>query len=343
MICMLFSHATRANPITRRACRRSEMPTGMSDLRGAARFSAYSRMSVESISTVPSSHTSEGALTTGLIRRNCSKVLKTEIDRCSNGRPSNWSDTATRRTYGESSIPMSCINPRADGSRALAQEDVGRTFARDALRAFIAQSTHIDVVQEMLPGTEQDRPDGEMQFVDQGGAQILPNGGYAATEAHVAAARCIARLLQSGVNAFGDEAKLRTSRHPERRPRVMRQHEDGRVIRRLVAPPALPAVVRPRAPDRTEHVAPENPSTDSGKALLGNPVVDPCLSTVMALHLPPHARGEEPLHQLRAPDAERILEILVRPSTVAVDGNREALDAEFRHYIPQCGVRPGLC
>src|SRR5258706_12125202 len=109
------------------------MPAGMSDLRGAARFSAYSRMSVESISTVPSSHTSEGALTTGLIRRNCSKVLKTEIDRCSNGRPSNWSDTATRRTYGESSIPMSCINPRADGSRALAQEDVGRTFARDAL------------------------------------------------------------------------------------------------------------------------------------------------------------------------------------------------------------------
>ncbi len=41
-----------------------------------------------------------------------------------------------------------------DGSRALAQKDVGRTFARDALRAFIAQSTHIDVVQEMLPGTE---------------------------------------------------------------------------------------------------------------------------------------------------------------------------------------------
>ena len=51
----------------------------------------------------------------------------------------------------------------------------------------------------------------------------------------------------------------------------------------------------------------------------------------LPVHLPPHARGEEPLHQLRAPDAERILEILVRPGTVAVDGNREALDAEFRH------------
>src|SRR5438132_9980494 len=174
-----------------------------------------------------------------------------------------------------------------------------------------------------------------MQLINQGSAQILPNSCYAATDADVAAARCSACLLQSGVNAFGDKAKLRAPRHPKRRPRVMRQHEDGRVIRRLVAPPALPAAVRPRAPDRAEHVAPENPGTDSGEALLGNAVVDPRLSTVKALHLPPHARGEEPLHQLRAPDAEWILEILVRPSSVAVDGNREALDAEFRHYIPR--------
>src|SRR5882762_11391651 len=126
-----------------------------------------------------------------------------------------------------------------------------------------------------------------MQLVDQGGAQILPNSGYAATEADVAAARCSARLLQSGLNAFGDKAKLRTSRHPKRRPRVMRQHEDGRVIRRLIAPPALPAVVRPRASDRTEHVATENPGTDSGKALLRNSVIDPRLPLVMAVHPPP--------------------------------------------------------
>src|SRR5882762_8206273 len=188
----------------------------------------------------------------------------------------------------------------------------------------------------MLPGTEQDGPDGEMQLVNQAGAQILPDGGYAAAEAHVARARCGARLLPSGVNAFGDKAKLRPSRHPERRPRVMRQHEDGRVIRRLVAPPALPALVRPRTPDRTEHVAPKNPGTDSGEALLRNSVVDSRLPIVMAVHLAPQARVEEPLHQLGAPDAEQILQILVRPGTVAVDGNREALDAESRHCIPRC-------
>src|SRR3989454_991035 len=183
----------------------------------------------------------------------------------------------------------------------------------------------------MLPGTEQDRPDGEMQLVDQAGAQILPDSGYTATEADVAAVRCSARLLQGGANAFGDKAKLRASRHPERRPRVMRQHEDGRVIRRLVAPPALPVVVRPRALDRTEHVAPKNPGTDSGKALLRHSVIDSRLAIVIAVHPAPYARVEEPLHQLRAHDAERMLEILVRPGAVAVDGNRETLDAEFRH------------
>src|SRR6266446_1742880 len=170
-----------------------------------------------------------------------------------------------------------------------------------------------------------------MQLINQGSAQILPNSCYAATDADVAAARCSGRLLQSGVNAFGDKAKLRTSRHPKRRPRVMRQHEDRRVIRRLIAPPALPAVVRPRASDRTEHVAPKNPGTDSGKALLRNPVVDSRFAVVIAVHLSPYARVEEPLHQLRAPDAKRMLEILVRPGAVAVDGNRETLDAEFRH------------
>jgi hypothetical protein len=66
--------------------------------RGRARASAYSRMSVESISTSPSSHTSVGALTTGLISRNCAKVRKTDSDRCSKGSPRSCSEIATRRT-----------------------------------------------------------------------------------------------------------------------------------------------------------------------------------------------------------------------------------------------------
>src|SRR5438477_3600867 len=176
-----------------------------------------------------------------------------------------------------------------------------------------------------------------MQLVDQTGTLILPNGGNPAAEANVAPACRSARLLLQDVNAFGDKMKLRTSPHPERRARVMRQHEDRRVIRRLVAPPALPGVVRPRASDRTEHVAPKNPGTDPGKALLSNAVIDSRLAIVIIVHPPPHARVEEPLHQLSPHNAERMLEILVRPSAVAIDGNREAMDAEF-HCIPRCLV-----
>src|SRR5215475_8104508 len=113
----------------------------------------------------------------------------------------------------------------------------------------------------------------------------------------------------------------------------MRQHEDGRVIRRLVAPPAFPAVVRPRAADGTKHVATENPGADSAKALLCDSVVDSGFSIVVAVHRSPDAGVEKPFHQLGAAYAERILEILVRPDTVAIDGNREALDAEFRHRM----------
>src|SRR2546430_10204987 len=128
-----------------------------------------------------------------------------------------------------------------------------------------------------------------MQLVDQTGTQILPNGGNPAAEAHIAPARRSARLLQGDVNAFGDKMKLRTSRHPERRARVMRQHEDGRVIRRLVAPPAPPAVVRPRASDGTEHVAPQNPGAESGKALLGKSGIESRVAIAVTRHPPPHA------------------------------------------------------
>src|SRR5258705_7212411 len=43
-----------------------------------------------------------------------------------------------------------------DGSRALAQNDVHRALARDVLPAFVAHPTHVDIVQERLPGAEQD-------------------------------------------------------------------------------------------------------------------------------------------------------------------------------------------
>jgi hypothetical protein len=47
----------------------------------------------------------------------------------------------------------------------------------------MARRTHIDVVQEMLSGTEQNRPDGEMQLVNRPGEETLPNSAYATASA----------------------------------------------------------------------------------------------------------------------------------------------------------------
>jgi hypothetical protein len=54
---------------------------------------------------------------------------------------------------------------------------VGRALASHIFRAFVAQSAHIDAIPQLLARTEQHWPDGEMQFVDQVGAQMLPNSG----------------------------------------------------------------------------------------------------------------------------------------------------------------------
>src|SRR5262249_7189316 len=143
------------------------------------------------------------------------------------------------------------------GSRVPAQKDVGRAFASDRFRAFVAQRAQIDAVQEMLPGSEQDRAHDQMQLVDQARAQILPYRGYTAAYADITPARGGACLLESGMKAFRHKPKLRTSCHLERRSRVMSEDEDRRVIRRLLAPPALPAVIRPRTSDRPEHVPSE--------------------------------------------------------------------------------------
>ena len=59
---------------------------------------------------------------------------------------------------------------------------------------------------------------------------------------------------------------------------------------------------------------------DAGQALLRESTIDTHLSIVMTVHSLPRARLEEPLHQLGATDAERILQTLIRPGTVAIQG-----------------------
>ena len=193
------------------------------------------------------------------------------------------------------------------------------TSACHVLYALIAQRTDIDTVQQMLAGTKQDGRDGQVQLVDEGSAKILPDRGNTATQPDIATVRGISRLPQRGLNTVGDEPKHGAALHQERRSRMMSQHEDRRVIRRLVTPPAFPAVIRPRASDGAEHVPAENPGADPGEALRRDIVIDAGFSIWMTVHSLPRTRVEEPAKQFRPADAERIVKVLARSGAVPVD------------------------
>src|SRR5262249_52581525 len=126
------------------------------------------------------------------------------------------------------------------------QKQVSRAFARDALGAFVAESWQVDAVQQMLAAAEQHGPQREGQPIDETGPKILTDRRHAPANAHVAAARSGACLLERGLDAPGDETKLGAACHLEGRPRMMGEHEHRCVIGRLIAPPALPTLIRPR-------------------------------------------------------------------------------------------------
>src|SRR6476620_6319693 len=98
----------------------------------------------------------------------------------------------------------------------------------------------------------------------------------------------------------------------------MGQDEGRYVIRRLVAPPALPAVIGPWTAHRTEHVSTQDPGPDSRKAGGRKLVIRPGFPPFVPMHLLPGPCVEEPVEQFRPVDSERILQILIRSRTVPV-------------------------
>src|SRR5262249_18524801 len=119
----------------------------------------------------------------------------------------------------------------------------------------------------------------------------------------------------------------------QRRADMVREHEHRRVIRRLVAPPAFPAVVGPRTSDGAEHIAPENPGADVLESL-GRPVFIPAtLSVPPAVHATERACMKKPIKEFRAADTERVLYVLVQTGAEPVDGNGECFDDQSRHVL----------
>src|ERR1700723_3518767 len=109
------------------------------------------------------------------------------------------------------------------------------------------------------------------------------------------------------------------------------EDEDGSVVRRVIAPPPLPSVVGPKPANRPEHISTENPSSNIGKAAGRKAVIDARRAAVASMHLLERSGGEEPLEHRHAADTERVIEVLIKAGTVAVQGNAEAENPQFGH------------
>src|SRR2546426_12462186 len=81
-------------------------------------------------------------------------------------------------------------------------------------------------------------------------------------------------LVECGVDAVGDEVEGCTSLHFERLAGVMCQDKHGRVIRRILAPPAVPGIVCcPWTLAATEHVSSHDSRPDVRERFGGDLIV----------------------------------------------------------------------
>src|SRR6266852_5988410 len=124
-------------------------------------------------------------------------------------------------------------------------------------------------------------------------------------------------------------------RPPSESAGVGGEHEDGMVVRRVGAPPALPGLIGPLAPDRAEHVAAHDGRSNPGVATLEELIVEAFVATLLTQHPASRAGLENPFVQPWPANTERVLEALVGAGTVSVDGDRKVMDAQLAHDLRQ--------
>jgi hypothetical protein len=94
-----------------------------------------------------------------------------------------------------------------------------------------------------------------VHLVEQPGREVLLHGAGAAGDRDILVARRRARLLERGLDPVREEVERRAAVHLQRLARIVGQHEDRGVVRRILAPPAAPRLVPLAATGRAEHVA----------------------------------------------------------------------------------------
>src|SRR5690554_1218293 len=203
--------------------------------------------------------------------------------------------------------------------RAARELQVHHPVTRD--RAYELQAVEVGAhaLEEPLPAAEQYRHDVELHLVDQARRQVLVRHVRASAERHVAAAGRAPRQLERRLDAVGDERERGAVVELEALAAVVRDHEDGVLEGRLLAPPAAPRVRGVPGPGpAAEHAAAHDRGADVRGRLAQQLVGAVHLPALQAVRLAPRPQPDDPLVQPLPAAAQGLLAGLVGPRHVAV-------------------------
>ena len=166
----------------------------------------------------------------------------------------------------------------------------------------------------------------KLELIDQPGGAVLLDDVGASSEQHIHAARGSPRLFERGLDPFGDECEGGASLHLQRLTGMMGEHEDRRVERRVVTPPALPrrVVVPPGVAElpRAHDLGPDPRIVEPHEG-----VVDAAAAAGLADQLVPPPGLEQPLVQPVAGVTEGGLAGQAFAGAEPVERDGEELDA----------------
>ncbi len=221
----------------------------------------------------------------------------------------------------------------AHSLRAFCDDEVRCVRSGNVFRALIAQLRCVNTFQKTFSCTEEDRRHGQVHLVDKSGAKVLPDRGNPAAKPDILTVRSVNSSFKGGVNAIGDKVEGRASAHVDRCAWVAGEHENRSVERRIIAPPSLPNIVWPGSPNRSEHVSANDPRSGVVEAPRDKVVINTRSAAILTYHLSKGACADHPFVQPQAADAKWIVEILIGAGTVAIEGDRKAVDAKLGHKL----------
>jgi hypothetical protein len=133
-----------------------------------------------------------------------------------------------------------------------------------------------------------------MHLVDKTGAEVLLDRRRPTSEPHILAFCRFESSLERHHDAVVDEVEGGPTFHRDRWTRMVREHENGVMVGRVISPPTFPVGVTPGAADRAEHVATHDGGADALVTFHHESVIETLIAIGLTEHLTTGPGSENP-------------------------------------------------